>query len=855
MRTSLSPCPKIRPTRRHPLLALAATVATVAATVLAGPGVASAAPVPGPSTAAPAVSAPTPGPSTAAPAAASPAPAPAADETPTTPKAPAPKASAAGETPRPAKTGARATGTGCGGELTFGEVESCPAIVDEQENVWTVRSTVDWDILIGRLSQVSGDGVGARVTDPNGTYVCYLSSYAGDCQLGAAGTYTITASLHYGSGSGSYTLSVESKRTPSECDTLPANFFSFASAGRTGTLAAGVAAICFKFTQPVGTVLHLAEPGNAGDVQGEILDGQYQPMGCPVRDTTQCTLSQPGPYRLFLQSGYGTEASYTLRMPRISNAVGCPAIPLAGFGDPGAAVKSATVAWDGVTCHALTTTTAGAVTVRFSRHQDQHLTWTMYDVAGQRICDEYTNSRHCPLPGAGSYTVLVHNHHDFGEAITYQVAVAALHHDAGCVGATGTAWDQPALLVHQTSGVQTNCQPFQGEAGDRVIAYGAPTAYNDLSMWLVDQAGTPLCTEWSEEDGCVLPATGTYRVVSYLANWESDSTDLTYRLQVRRLSAAVGCPTVVPGSYGAAPAGALGGIRCRTLDVPAAGAYLVRAVHAANHPEYAQVYDAAGLRVCGGVHCQFDAPGRYTMVLAGNVTTQVIDNDVEYAVALLPKAPAGCVPVSDAHGQAPHQGTFAAAGQYDCLQLPSPAGSRVVRLQAGDATGAANPEITVVDATGAYVCDIYSLRQYSCELTGTAPFSAVLNAPGGSPTGPYAVGFARVDGPPACPVLPRDATGATVTTAAGSFAACFAVPADQHAARESFTWTRTSGTGDARLSVFDAAGVRYCGPSGYSVERTITCTLPAGPVTVLLEADGVDATYRLTHRDAATPAT
>ncbi|WP_141719444.1 hypothetical protein [Micromonospora peucetia] len=732
---------------------------------------------------------------------------------------------------------------------------TCPSVSDEEENVWSVVSKLDSDVLIGRLTQVSGENVSAQVHGPDGAYVCYLSTYASECQLGAAGTYTITASLYHGSGVGSYRLSIESTRRPSMCVRLPATFFSFTSTGHTGTLPAGLAARCFSFTQPTGTVLHVADPGGNGDVRGRILDGAHQPV-CPVGDTRQCTLSQPGPYRLLLGEFYGAESSYTLKMPRISNPVGCPAVPLAGFGNPGAAVGSATVQYDEITCHALTTATAGAVVVRFNQHQNQHLDWTMYDAAGQRICDEYTNSRHCSLPGPGSYTLLVHNRHTMGEAITYQVAVTALHSNAGCAGATATTWDQPALLVHQTSGVQTNCQPFQGEAGDRVTAYGAPTVYNELSMWLVDQAGTPLCTEWSEEDGCVLPATGTYRMVSFLRYWETDSTDLTYKLQVRRLSAAVGCPTVTPGSYGAAPAGALGGIRCRTLDIPAAGAYLVQAVYADNQPEYAKVYDAAGLRVCGDVHCVFPAPGRYTMVLAGNVTTKVIDNDVEYAVALLPKAPSGCTPVSDAaHGQAPHQGTFAAAGQYDCLQLPSPAGARVVRVQAGDATGAANPEITVVDATGAYVCDIYSLRQYSCELTGTAPFSAVLNAPSEAPTGAYAVGFARVDGPPACPVLPRDATGVEVTTGASSFAACFSIPADQHAARESFTWTRTSGTGDARLSVLDATGVRYCGPTGYSVDRTITCTLPAGPVTVLLEADGVDATYRLTHRDGTTPAT
>jgi hypothetical protein len=65
---------------------------------------------------------------------------------------------------------------------------------------------------------------------------------------------------------------------------------------------------------------------------------------------------------------------------------------------------------------------------------------------------------------------------------------------------------------------------------------------------------------------------------------------------------------------------------------------------------------------------------------------------------------------------------------------------------------------------------------------------------------------ARVDGPPACPVLPNGATGTTVSTGADHFAACLSVPADQHATLENFRWRRTSGTGTARLSVLGASG-------------------------------------------------
>ncbi|HET8683891.1 MAG TPA: hypothetical protein VFM54_18775 [Micromonosporaceae bacterium] len=758
----------------------------------------------------------------------------------------------------PAPSGSLVIESGsCGGKLTFGKVSTCASIVDARVDTWTFTSTVESDTVFATLTDGPGESVTGRVTDRNGASVCFLGPYLNECRLGGAGTYTVTVSLYYGRGSNSYLLSVESMRAPSECANLPESFFSFASDGRSGVLPAGLAAYCYKFDQPTGTVLHLADPSKEPPgVAGYIRDAQYQPL-CLVGDTRQCTLSQPGPYRLFLTEPYGNEAEYTLKMPRISNAMGCPTVPLAPFGDPGRAVGTGNLmGTEDVDCQTLTTAAPGAVVVRLDWLRGPwSVGWTMYDAAGQRVCEGYWSDRYCALPAAGTYAILVESRNYDATKVTYQVAAFALNRNDGCAPATGTHWDQPALLVHQTSPVQANCQPFHGEAGERVIAYTAATEYNDVVAWLVDATGAVLCAEWSsEQDGCVLPATGTYRVISYLRSWYTGSEDLTYKMQVRRLSNPVGCPTVTPGSYGAAPAGALGGIRCRTLEIPAAGIYRVKAAGADNYRVYARVYDSAGLRTCGDLHCPLPAAGTYTLVLGEGATSQVFDNDFQYAVALLPWTPSNCPTVPDTGWQdAPHRGEFLAAGQYNCLELASPAGARVIGLLPGDATGAGRPSAVVVDATGAFVCD-WSWGLYSCGLTGTAPFFAVLDAHNGYPTGSYALAFARMDGPPACPVLPRDAMGATVTTGPDHFAMCFSIPADQHAARETFTWRRTSGTGDARMSVFSEAGYEYCGPTGYHVERTITCSLPAGPVTVMLETDAVDATYQLTHRDASTPA-
>ncbi|KXK59304.1 hypothetical protein AWW66_25060 [Micromonospora rosaria] len=734
-------------------------------------------------------------------------------------------------------------------------IADCPSISGGQEHAFTVTTTVDQDRLITKLTRGTGVQAGAVVTDSADDQVCYFSVDAGTCQLGPAGTYTVTVRLPYPSGSGSYTLAVQSTRTPAGCQDLPESFFSFASPGITETMPAGTAARCFRFDQPADSVLHVRDMGSPEDIQGQILDADHEAL-CTVRYVERCELSGPGPYRLLLGEYYGTETTYTLRMPRLSQATGCPALPLASFGDPGTAVGGGTVHKPGeVTCHALTAGSAEPVVVRVDPFHAQYLLWSVYDSAGDEVCESYAQARHCPLPAAGAYTVLVRNPHWFIEPTTYQVAVTGLGGTDGCTALVDTSWAPDALQVRQTSPVQTTCQPFQGEAGDRMVTYLAPEQYNRVRSWLLDPSGTPACTSSpGDETGCVLPATGTYRLISHLAEWSAGSTDLMYRVQIRRLSAATGCPSVTPGAYNAAPAGGVAGVRCRSLEIPAAGTYRVKAVSADNHQEYPVVYDAAGLRVCAEVRCEFPAAGTYTLVLGANSTSTVIDNDHLYAVALLPWTPSGCPQASDAGWQDdPAEGTFGAVGQYDCRELTSPVGARVLALAPGNASTSTAARTSVVDAAGTQVCEDWQVREYGCELAGVAPFSVVVEAANGVPAAPYRLAFVRVTGSPACPALASDPAGSTVTTGPDRFVACFSLPAGDHAARESFTWTRTSGTGRARLWLWTEDGTQPCTPGIYAVTRTVTCALPPGPVTVLLQADAVDATYRVTHQAASPP--
>ena len=153
-------------------------------------------------------------------------------------------------------------------------------------------------------------------------------------------------------------------------------------------------------------MLRTYDPGGAADVLGQVLDANYQPF-CEVRYVDRCALEQPGPYRLFLREQYGTASAYTLRMPRLSQPVGCPACrsprsvipggrrqrdgkPAGGGGLPRVHHPRRRSAAD----------PAQPVPRPVPRLDD-------LDAAGDQVCAEDDPDRGCPVPAAGSYTLLI----------------------------------------------------------------------------------------------------------------------------------------------------------------------------------------------------------------------------------------------------------------------------------------------------------------------------------------------------------------------------------------------------------------------------------------------------------------
>ncbi|GIJ43417.1 hypothetical protein Val02_03030 [Virgisporangium aliadipatigenens] len=736
----------------------------------------------------------------------------------------------------------------CGGPLTLGTVVTCGSTTATEQHTYSFTTTLDGDTLIAQF--LTDTLISTGVYAPDGQYLCYLRG-ATTCRLGPAGTYTIVVSLQPGWQGGAYSLSVESLRTPSSCTELTPDVFSFSGNGLSATLPAGIAAVCYRFDQPTGSLLHLAAPGGAGDVQGQIRGADDEPV-CTVRYTGTCALSRPGPYRLFLYDYYGGANDHTLWMPRITQPTGCADLAVAPFGDPGAATASATVRRPRVTCHRITGLETGAAAVRLAN--SQHLDWALYDDAGTSTCTGYASiTTFCTVPRSGAQTLIVSNHEVGNAPVTYRLAVVATHSDTGCAAPTGTSWDTPTLRVQPASELQTTCHPFAANAGDLIARYSSSAGDGYATTAVLDSAGKPVCDAAGTGLECVVPATGTYRLLS--------SGDQDYSLQLRRLSDPAGCPVVLPGAYGAAPAGAAGGIRCRFLDVPAAGGYNIAAMWPDdNGLASTRVYDRTGRALncypAISISCALPAAGRYMLVVQGNTSTSVVADDVRYATVLLPQAaPTGCTEVTDtAHRDTTHRGGFTVAGEVDCLRLPGPAGAKLVQLTPSGATGGEVPIVTVFDNNGSYVCDSYQLRQTTCQLVGAAPFYALVAPRSGTGTGTYSIGFARLDVASGCPTLTRAAGRALFGPRPDRFAACYTIPADQHSGMQTIGFKRLRGASKATVSVYNAAGTKYCTfPYPALAEYTSNCTVPSGPVTVIVEADDVTGSFEITYRDPRNP--
>ncbi|WP_157239349.1 hypothetical protein [Catenuloplanes japonicus] len=742
--------------------------------------------------------------------------------------------------------------SGCnGGLVEFGTLISCDAITGAERHVYTLTTTKPGPIS---YRYVEGRGVrdavlSALITNAAGQSVCGPSNTSiTTCDPGPAGTYTLTVKVYSGSGTGKYSIMVDYAFDPVRpCRTLDEGFHAFGAPGVTGVLDYRTIGDCFTITQPEGSRLLSADGGNGNPAVPMTVWAADHHKICSVGAGQNypdriCTLAGPGPYFAVVDQFFNEPIAYTLRLPRLSNPVGCAELPVGGFGEQGLQTRDGVADGDLANCH--------TVTARAGNHLIRVLSagnprWVLHDLAGTEICREW-KIRTCTLPADGTYTLLVT---DLGSApAAYQAGVTSLDGVTGCAAPVPPGFDVPATRGILASAPQVNCHVIDARPGDRVLTTSTGTGYTGIDhqtrIEIVDGAGTAQCVPAA--DPCVFTGSGPYRVIATPLTW---SAGHWYDVRVSRVNGATGCREVVPGAYGTAGKAADG--YCRTLRIPATGFYKTRMFTPYNVYTTGSIYDAAGNVVCalGKLDCYYPAAGTYTAVVTPE---RYLETEYEWVTVLLSRASAaGCVDVPD-QGTSTYRGSFTQVGEYDCLRLPTPEGAAIAAALPDDALMArSHLDGLLVDASGAVQCDLETLRTSSCLPYGPAPFRLLLNWTYQQPADTYAISFIRVDGGAnACEPLPSGDPGLTVAATRSRNLGCVTVPAGAHAATEKIQWRRLSNAGDTTVRVFDAAGEQVCQTKTASAFGELSCALPAGAATVVLAPDDRDASYRVSRKPA-----
>ncbi|MFD8724072.1 Tat pathway signal protein [Streptomyces sp. NPDC059629] len=532
----------------------------------------------------------------------------------------------------------------------------------------------------------------------------------------------------------------------------------------------------------------------------------------------------------------------------------CAPLALAPFGDPAGAVGKATVPARESACFTVTAPEGGLYLVSLEDSHNNAYTQMSTADGSQVDCydEEFSEQGRCQVPAAGTYTVTVVNN-DWVDPEDAQVTVVPLGSATpGCFETTGTNWDRPLVTRTSVSPIEVDCQPFDGRPGERIRLTAATTVYGDTTAWLTDTTGARICPHIPQdgEESCVLTGNGPYRVLSQVKSSEN-GFPAGYTVAARRMNDPQGCATAPVRPYGALDPQNLGVGGCYTFTADKAGRYTVHYVNEDRATGPVQVYDTDGRTVCssGTDPCRVPAAGTYTAIPEGTARQGL--------VVLDRASEAGCAVT----GYGTHRGELSTPGQYDCLTLPAPQHARIAALTPLVSVGV-EADVEVLDRDGTAQCDAQALADGDCELTGTAPYRALMHTENQAEgaTGSYAVALYRTDAPANCPVLPAGSftaggAKAAFATGDGVFTQCLSIPATDHTSSELLQLIATSGDVPAKFSVLDATGKKVCDRLPTTNGWTVCALTPGQAHTVLVTGRDKAATYTLTRRDVTATAT
>ncbi|QMU79861.1 hypothetical protein GXW83_33340 [Streptacidiphilus sp. PB12-B1b] len=459
--------------------------------------------------------------------------------------------------------------------------------------------------------------------------------------------------------------------------------------------------------------------------------------------------------------------------------------------------------------------------------------------AGSVSCqptDNYTASQ-CATSQAGTYTVQIQN-----DGAGYTLAYTPLLSDTSCT-TVDTSFAAPTMQGTLPAGSTGACYTLAAASGSVLDVNSASDPYQEVTVAVFDATGTQVC---GEQDGvCTLTGTAPYRALASDINAAADS----YYLQLNTVSQPQGCVAAPQQSYGTAPdTGST--VACRTLDVTTAGQYQVYAASPDTGGLSGTLYQPDGTPACtnSGPSCQL-AVGSYNFV--ANVTPGTVTH---FAVVFIAADESkGCKATGDTDfGTGPATGPFAGVGEEVCLTLPTASGQSDYVFDQPTADGT-EPQIQVLDATGAQQCPSADFSYAVCPLTGTAPFRAVLSElyPGDG----YSVVVQHTSSTTGCTDWPQSgyggSWGATVSLTTTSTIKCLSIPANQHSTGEMIDYSNIANKVDGSININDPSGAPVC----FGNSTAICAFKPGVAYTALMSSSTDQAdTYRLVRRDVTSTA-
>jgi hypothetical protein len=447
----------------------------------------------------------------------------------------------------------------------------------------------------------------------------------------------------------------------------------------------------------------------------------------------------------------------------------------------------------------------------------------------------------CATGQTGTYTLAVSN-----GGTDYTLDFTALVSDGNCT-AINPAFNQPPIAGSLAAGQTGTCYTLDVPVGSVLYLTTLTSSGFSTGLDVYDSTGANQNCNLLGANTCSVGGTGPYRIFVY-----SNGIPETYQLQLYNLTNPQGCVAAPQLAYGQVP-DTSSTDPCRTLTVTTAGSYQVVPVYATGGQVTGTVYAADG-----SVACQFNqypfcplAVGSYDFAVAPGQTAAPFGFDF-----IAGDESSGCTTTGDTGFQAgAATGKFAGVGEELCLTLPTPNGKADYFFQQQNPDGTQEPNVEVIDATGALQCGFNADFSYdSCPLSGTAPFRVLLSAEAAPDS--YRILIQRTDSTAGCATWPQSgfggSFGATVTITQPANVQCLVIPAGQHATGEMIDYSNTANVVDGEIDVRDPAGNEIC--TGAS---TAICSYqPAVTYTALVSsANPAGDTYHLVRRDVSQTAT